>query len=156
LLTSEENDDVRKRIIYSLRNKTSLPELFTDDKLGDIDFEFNDFIVNVDIKSKLLSLKSAPKAFNVDKMLEFLSSDTSVYLIFLVGISENNKIKTELVSIFDVDIMKSTRFQTHWAGRDSRGVAQFNGDVLDKIIKSGKNKIDIEYAKKWLKNLIDS
>ena len=78
-------------------------------------------------------LNSAPKAFNIDKLLEFLSNDKTIYMIFLIGVTEDEDVLTHLCTIFDNQLLSGTIIQFHWAGRNSRGVAQYNGSVLDCI-----------------------
>jgi hypothetical protein len=43
----------------------------------------------------------------------------------------------------------------HWAGRNSRGVSQFSGQVLDNLIKSPNNNIDIEKSKEFIKHIME-
>jgi hypothetical protein len=63
---------------------------------------------------------------------------------------------THLCTIFDNQLLSGTIIQFHWAGRNSRGVAQYNGSVLDSVIKSRSNEINIDSAKVWLQKLIES
>ena len=84
----------------------------------------------VDIKTKLLDRASAPKAYNLDKMLRLLAQPDSVFAFFFVGLdAAHHAVHTRLVSIFDPVILRATRIQTHWAGRQSRGVTQLTGDL---------------------------
>jgi hypothetical protein len=60
-----------------------------------------------------------------------LAMDRSVFEFFFIGLHAETKIiKTALVSIFDPTILRATRIQTHWAGRNSRGVTQLTGDLM--------------------------
>jgi len=98
--------------------------------LDDLTFEIPAGRITVDIKTKLLDRASAPKAYNIDKMLRLLATNGSVFEFFFIGIHAEDKIiKTALVSIFDPTILRATRIQTHWAGRNSRGVTQLTGDM---------------------------
>jgi len=84
----------------------------------------------VDIKTKLLDRASAPKAYNIDKMLRLLADGDTVFAFFFIGLNAADQtISTRLVSIFDPVILRATRIQTHWAGRQSRGVTQLTGDM---------------------------
>jgi hypothetical protein len=98
--------------------------------LDDLTFETSVGRITVDIKTKLLDRGSAPKAYNIDKMLRLLAVGGSVFEFFFIGLHADDRIiKTALVSIFDPTIIRATRIQTHWAGRDSRGVTQLTGDI---------------------------
>jgi Leucine-rich repeat (LRR) protein len=121
-----ENVNIRgnkiEQIITGALNKHNLDDLI---------FETNKWQITVDIKTKLLDRASAPKAYNVDKMLRLLAMDRSVFEFFFIGLHAETKIiKTALVSIFDPTILRATRIQTHWAGRNSRGVTQLTGDLM--------------------------
>ena len=84
----------------------------------------------VDIKTKLLDRHSAPKAYNIDKMLRLLAEGDTVFAFFFIGLdAAHHTISTRLVSIFDPVILRATRIQHHWAGRQSRGVTQLTGDL---------------------------
>ena len=100
-------------------------------------------------------LASAPKGYNLDKILEFLSDENSVFMIFFVGIDYTQKnIKTSLITMFQSDLIDNTVIQTHWAGRNSRGVSQFNGVAIKRIILNGDNTIDILKAKAFLERIV--
>jgi len=111
--------------------------------------------VKIDIKTKILTLASSPKAYNIDKVLKELATGKTVFSFFFIGIDiEANTIKTCLVSIFDQTILRATRVQFHWAGRNSRGVTQLTGD-FSPIFDSGFSEaIDTFSAEKFLKKLI--
>jgi len=111
------------------------------------------------VKTKIMVLNSNPKAYNIDKILEFLSHDKSVYLFFFVGIdtSANQRIaKTVLISMFQKDLMDSTILIKHWAGRNSRGVSQLDGEVVHKLILHPKSNIVLSEAEEFLVKLLDT
>lgn len=60
-------------------------------------------------------LQSNPKAYNIDKVLDFLSSDESVFLFYFIGIEPSRIVNQSLVSIFQKDLLNSTIIQSHWA-----------------------------------------
>ena len=126
----------------------------TDQGLGDYRRVFDGFVTETDIKTKVLFLQSAPKAYNIDKLLRFLSEEESVYLLFLIGIAEDDEIHTKLISVFDSELLDATKVQFHWAGRSSRGVTQFDGHELEKIIFSNQITIDAGKATEYLEYLI--
>lgn len=100
-------------------------------RLDDLVFSLdNGFQLIIDIKTKLLDRASAPKAYNIDKMLSSLSHPGSVFAFLFVGLDISRQLSlSRLVSIFDPVIINATRVQTHWAGRASRGVTQLTGDM---------------------------
>lgn len=112
--------------------------------------------VMVDIKTKILTLTSSPKGYNIDKLLMSLCNGNTVFSFFFVGMDlETNTINTRLISIFDHVILKATRIQFHWAGRRSRGVTQLTGD-FKKIFDSNYPEIIlIEEAQQFLQRLLD-
>ena len=42
---------------------------------------------------------------------------------------------TVLASVYHKNLLDSTIFQQHWAGRSSRGVAQYNGSVINRMLQ---------------------
>ena len=101
-------------------------------------------------------LDGNPKAYNVDKLLEYLANDKSVYMIYLLGIGSNGNIVARLCSVFDERLIKSTNLLHHWAGRNSRGVAQFIGHGLEQILEDRDiPQISETVAENFIQNLID-
>ena len=77
-------------------------------------------------------------------------------MIYLLGIDENKNIVARLVSAFDERLIGATNLQQHWAGRNSRGVAQFNGKALVSILEQDNGSSINHYeAQAFLKQLID-
>ena len=102
----------------------------------------------------MLFLGSNPKAYNIDKLLKFLAKDNSVYLLFFVGVDKDKSISTFLCPVFDKKLLDSTVIISHWAGRNSKGVAQFYGENIGYIIKNQFIDIDEEVAHKFLDKLL--
>lgn len=152
LITSDDPRTIRA-LTKSLRDGTLL-SINTDQCLGDYGRVFNSFVTETDIKTKVLFLQSAPKAYSIDKVLQFLSEEESVYLLFLIGIAEDDDIHTKLISVFDSELLDATKVQFHWAGRSSRGVTQFDGHVLGDIIYSDETTIETDKAIDYLEYLI--
>lgn len=112
--------------------------------------------VKIDIKTKILTLTSSPKAYNIDKTLKALSDGNTVVSFFFIGVNpEEEAIKTCLVSIFDRTILNATRVQFHWAGRNSRGVTQLAGDLQSLFEPNFVELIDASRAQAFLQKLID-
>jgi hypothetical protein len=135
-------------------NQASLPKFRTEDDLGDYKKIFDAFYTKTDIKTKVMFLNSNPKAYNIDKMLHFLSIPKSVFLFYFIDIEINKSLNTYLISMFDERIIASTRIQTHWAGRNSRGVTQLEGKVVNDIIINPINMFNLEKAKEFLNSIV--
>lgn len=153
LITS--TDDLRSVLVDALHTGTPLPEIYTADKLGDYERNFDDFYTETDIKTKVLFLSSNPKGYNIDKLLSFLATERSVYLIYVVAINEHKRISTRLCSMYNYQILNGTRIIKHWAGRNSRGVTQYDGNALESTIFDFDNCIDIHKAESFIRYCID-
>lgn len=154
LITSA--DDLRGVLINALHTGSPLPEIYTSDELGDYKRNFESFNTQTDIKTKVLFLSSNPKGYNIDKLLSFLATEKSVYLIYVVAIDEHKHISTRLCSMFNRQILDGTRIIKHWAGRNSRGVTQYDGKVMENIISDFENVIDAAKAKTFIKACINA
>lgn len=154
LITSA--DDLRGVLIDALHTGRPLPEIYTADKLGDYERNFNDFDTETDIKTKVLFLSSNPKGYNIDKLLSFLAAERSVYLIYVVAIDEHKHISTRLCSMYNRQILNGTRIIKHWAGRNSRGVTQYDGNALESTIYDFDSSIDTIDAENFIKGCIEA
>jgi len=125
-------------------------------RLDDLAFELsNKMKLNIDVKTKLLDRASAPKAYNIDKMLAFLSKPDSVSCLLFIGLdSKQQEVKTQMVSIFDATIVKATCIQVLWAGRLSRGVTQLSGDLSKIFTADYRPKVDIKGGQALLENFL--
>ena len=148
LITSE--DDLKATIVRCLHDRLPLPEIFTADKLEDYDREFECYHTKTDIKTKVLFLSSNPKGYNIDKILSFLAQEKSIYLIYVVAIDDKNFIQTQLCSMFNRQLLSGTRIISHWAGRNSRGVTQYDGKALEDIISNFDDSIDYDMAQNFI------
>ena len=99
-------------------------------------------------------LNSNPKAYNLDKMLEFLAHDRSVFMFYFVGVDADKVVNTVLVSMFQADLLRSTILLRHWAGRNSRGVTQFEGKMINDLIVTPTSRIDEAESLDFLKKVI--
>ncbi len=150
-----DDDSMRDKVIDYLKNSSDFPKMVTRNGVGDYAKSYQSYHIETDVKTKIMTLASAPKGYNLDKMLEFLSKDDSVFMLFLVGIDyEHKSIKTKLISIFQETLIANTAVQEHWAGRNSRGVTQFSGEAIKRIIMNEGNKIDIGRAKVFLEKVL--
>lgn len=126
-------------------------------ELGDLKYNMGDrkHLV-VDIKTKLLDRASAPKAYNIDKMLSFLSEPNSVFAFLIIGVSLSDQtVSARLLPIFDTVLLQATGVQHHWAGRTSRGVTQLSGRFGRASAVDYVPSIDVVESERFLKKLVD-
>jgi hypothetical protein len=154
LITSA--DDLRNVLIDALHTGRPLPEIYTADELGDYERNFEDFDTETDIKTKVLFLSSNPKGYNIDKLLSFLAMERSVYLIYVVAIDEHRHISTRLCSMYNRQILNGTRIIRHWAGRNSRGVTQYDGSALESTIFEFDCSINSYVAEQFIRTCIEA
>lgn len=154
-LIAGKDDELRNQIIEGLKNPNhNIPQFKTDNKLGDYHKVYDDYITETDIKTKIMVLNSNPKAYNLDKMLEFLAEDGTVFLFYFIGIDPKEITNTTLISIFQTKLLSKTFVHKHWAGRNSRGVTQFEGKTVSELLYSGDNDIDRESALVFLNEVL--
>ncbi len=164
-----ENVNIRGRLIEHLitnendinlsdlkKIESQLPVYDTKNGLGDYVREFPNRKTYTDIKTKIMYLGSNPKAYNVDKFLECMGEGNSVFMFYFIGIDENGLANCVLYSVYDKKLIDATIFQFHWAGRSTRGVAQFNGNSLSNIIRSESvvHEINSEQCHSFLEDLL--
>jgi len=112
--------------------------------------------VLIDIKTKILTLASSPKGYNIDKVLRSLGTGNTVFCFFFIGLNlEAQTLSNRLISILDTSILNATRIQFHWAGRNSKGVTQLTGDLSSIFLSSYSESVDIDQAKIFLQRLIE-
>jgi hypothetical protein len=154
-LIAGENETLRQELIVALKAGTKgLPKFKTENALGDYQRRFAAFDTETDVKTKIMILSSNPKAYNLDKMLEFLANPRSVFMFYFVGVDPGKMVSTVLVSMFQKKLLASTIVLRHWSGRNSRGVTQFEGKAINDLIISPKSGIDEVRAKEFLMQII--
>ncbi len=142
-LIAGEDESMRQQLISALQDGSrGIPRFKTDNTLGDYHRNFEAFDTETDVKTKIMILNSNPKAYNLDKMLEYLAVDRSVFMFYFVGIDPGKTLDTVLTSIFQIDLLRSTILLRHWSGRNSRGEAQFRGNTINDLIVSPNSAID--------------
>lgn len=156
LITGEDSQILLKIANGIVDNEVNLPVVKTGNKLGDYFTKLNNFVIATDIKSKLMELSSNPKAYNLDKLLEFLSQEGTVLMFFFVGISNTGHVQSTLQSMFQEELLDSTTFIKHWSGRNSRGVAQFDGNVIHGLFKKSAQKIDVRASELFLERMLNT
>lgn len=107
-----------------------------------------------DVKTKIMILSSNPKAYNLDKMLEFMATDRSVFMFYFVGVDPGKIVNTVLVSMFQEKLLRATILLKHWAGRNSRGVSQFEGRTINELIAKPESVINAGEARRFLERVI--
>ena len=154
-LIAGEDERLRQEIISALREpKGGIPQFKTENALGDYTREFAEYRTETDVKTKIMILNSNPKAYNLDKMLEFLASERSVFMFYFVGVEPKEIVNTVLISIFQKRLLESTVLLRHWAGRKSRGVSQFEGKTISQLILSPETGIDEIQSENFLLQIL--
>lgn len=155
-LIAGEDDRLRQEIINALQKRSNgIPPFKTKNALGDYTREFREFLTETDVKTKIMILHSNPKAYNLDKALEFLASERSVFMFYFVGIEPVRIVNTVLVSMFQEKLMNATILLKHWAGRNSRGVSQFEGKAIGQLILSPETIINEENSIRFLDHVLE-
>lgn len=156
LITADDSE--RQRIVQNLKDlENALPTYDTKNGLGDYCRVFESVNTLTDIKTKVVYLNSNPKAYNIDKFLRQMADGKSVFLFYFIGVDEQGVFRTLLCSVYHGKLVENTILQFHWAGRSSRGAAQFNGSALDDMLHDPtfKNEIDVQKSEHFLRNLIE-
>ena len=154
-LIAGDDDRLRQDLVVALRDRSKgLPQFKTENTLGDYARNFERFSTETDVKTKIMILASNPKAYNLDKMLEFLAVPKSVFMFYFVGVDPHKIVNTVLVSMFQTKLLGSTILLKHWAGRNSRGVSQFEGKTISSLILAPDGEIDTDAASAFLTKII--
>lgn len=155
-LIAGDDEKLRQDLIVALKSgDKGLPQFKTENSLGDYTRDFGKFFTETDVKTKIMILSSNPKAYNLDKMLEFLSSERSVFMFYFVGVDPTKIVNTVLISMFQIKLLKSTVLLKHWAGRNSRGVTQFEGKTINRLIQNPETDVNEATAVKFLEEIIE-
>ena len=155
-LIAGEDEKLKQILVDELQknsNYANCPKMKHD--FGDYSRLFEEYQTETDIKTKIMIQNSNPKAYNLDKLLEFLAKEKSVFMFYFIGLEPNKIVSQVLVNIFQEDLLDSTILLHHWAGRNSRGVSQFNGKIVHNLILKPNNKIDIQKSQIFLNNIIE-
>lgn len=124
-------------------------------ELGDVVLPLGNGELVIDVKTKLLDRASAPKAYNVDKLLRLLAHPGSVLAFFMIGVDgDRGEVSGRLLTILDDALRNSTVVRHHWAGRGSRGVTQLSGNFGQALSPDYQPSIDLNGSESFLKELI--
>lgn len=154
-LIAGENEKLRQELVVALKGGgKGIPQFKTENTLGDYQRIFDAYHTETDVKTKIMILNSNPKAYNLDKILEFLAHEKSVFMFYFVGVDPTKIVATVLISMFQVKLLESTILLRHWAGRNSRGVTQFEGKTINSLILKPDSQIDETAAVAFLEKII--
>jgi hypothetical protein len=154
-LIAGEDESLRKQLVSALKaGNRGIPQFRTNNTLGDYERRFDACDTQTDVKTKIMVLNSNPKAYNLDKMLEFLARDRSVFMFYFVGVDPGRLVNTVLISMFEKNLLRSTILLRHWSGRNSRGVSQFEGKTINDLIVLPRSAIDEGESLQFLKRII--
>lgn len=124
-------------------------------ELGDLVRPLGNGRLVIDIKTKLLDRASAPKAYNIDKMLTFLAEPGSVFAFFMIGVDiHEGSVSARLLPVLESALLEATCIQHHWAGRASRGVTQLSGQFGRASAPNYRPVIDLDRARSFLDRLL--
>jgi len=155
-LISGEDEALRQELVAALKaGNKGLPRFKTANTLGDYTRAFPAYDTETDVKTKIMILSSNPKAYNLDKMLEFLTNSRSVFMFYFVGVDPGKIVNTVLVSMFQEKLLRATILLKHWSGRNSRGVTQFEGAAINDLIVQPVFAINTDEAGQFLHRVID-
>jgi hypothetical protein len=155
-LIAGEDERLRQELIAALiAGNRGIPAFKTENKLGDYSRVFPTFDTETDVKTKIMILASNPKAYNLDKMLQFLARQRSVFMFYFVGVDPGKIVNTVLVSMFQRSLLDATILLKHWSGRNSRGVTQFEGHAINRLIECPAYNIDQQQAVSFLKQVVE-
>ena len=154
-LIAGDDEMLRQELIAALKmGNRGLPQFKTENALGDYQRVFEEFHTETDVKTKIMILHSNPKAYNIDKMLEFLSMDQSVFMFYFVGVDPGKIVDAVLVSMFQRNLLTATILLRHWSGRNSRGVTQLEGRTIGNLILKPDYGIDNEQSVRFLETIM--
>ncbi len=153
-LIAGKDEKLRQALISALKaGDKGIPQFKTENDLGDYQKIFKDYHTETDVKTKIMILNSNPKAYNLDKILEFLALEKSVFMFYFVGVGPEI-VSTILISMFQERLLESTILLKHWSGRNSRGVTQFEGKAINSLILKPEFQIDKAKAAAFLEKII--
>jgi hypothetical protein len=126
-------------------------------RLDDLVFSIRrDLRVLVDVKTKVLTLQSNPKGFNIDKYLRALSEGNTAFSFFFVGVDPGAQaVRTGFASTLDETVINATHVQFHWAGRNTRGVTQLTRDLSTVFAPGFRERVNLQRARVFLQELME-
>lgn len=155
-LIAGDDEELKQKLTEEITTEYSIaPVVRTKNTLGDYLKDFDCYDTATDIKTKIMILNSNPKAYNIDKFLEFMSKEKTVLMFYFIGVDATKIVNTTLVSVYQENLINTTAVQSHWAGRNSRGVTQFEGASIHNLINNpNNNTINKENALAFLEKIM--
>jgi hypothetical protein len=154
-LIAGDNEVLRQELVSALQaGDKGIPQFKTENALGDYQKIFKNFRTETDVKTKIMILNSNPKAYNLDKILEFLALEQSVFMFYFVGFEPTKIVNTVLISMFQEKLLETTILLKHWSGKNSRGVTQFEGKTINSLILKPEFQIDEVKSVAFLETII--
>ena len=154
-LIAGQDEALRQELVAVLKDgNKGIPIFKTENSLGDYTRNFPGYDTETDVKTKIMILSSNPKAYNLDKMLEFLTNSRSIFMFYFVGVDPGKLVNTVLVSMFQAKLLRSTILLKHWSGRNSRGVSQFEGVAINDLIMNPDSSISVGEACAFLQRVM--
>jgi hypothetical protein len=151
-----DDENLKNQLVSDITKEyNKLPAFKTENTLGDYVRVFDNHHTETDVKTKIVLLNSNPKAYNIDKFLEFHNRSNTVFLFYFIGIDAEKIFNNILISVYQKDLVKSTILLRHWAGRNSRGVTQFEGSTILKLLEKPSIEIDKKIAMDFIDKLYD-
>lgn len=150
--------DQRNELLKNIQDiEINLPVYDSKNGLGDYVKTFDNQKTLTDIKTKIIYLNSNPKAFNIDKFLQTMAEDNTIFMFYFIGIDEKGIFNSILTSVFHNMLIDATTFQHHWSGRNTRGATQFIGKQINSLLSEEefKNQIDKNKSKKFLEFFLE-
>jgi hypothetical protein len=151
-----DDENLKAQLVSDITEEyNKLPAFKTENTLGDYVRVFDNHHTETDVKTKVVLLNSNPKAYNIDKFLEFHNRSNTIFFFYFIGIDAEKIFNNILISVFQKDLLKSTILLRHWTGRNSRGVTQFEGSTIHKLLETPSTEIDEKIAKEFIQKLYD-
>lgn len=157
LITADEA--TRTDILKELTTNNGVPPRYdSKNGLGDYIRHFSDTDAYIDIKTKVITLSSNPKGYNIDDFLFLMAKGNSVLLFFFIGLDKTGICCTRLCSVYHKELLGNTHIQHHWSGRATRGEIQVKEKAIKSILRQEgfANEIDLKEGRDFLKQLLDS
>ncbi|MBU0489358.1 MAG: hypothetical protein KKA07_11430 [Bacteroidetes bacterium] len=153
-LIAGDNEKLKSQLVIDINEEyNKLPGFKTDNTLGDYVRIFENHHTETDVKTKLVLLNSNPKAYYIDKFLEYHNKENTVFFFYFIGINAKQIFSKKLISVYQENLIGSTILLKHWAGRNYRGVTQFVGTTIQNLLEHPNNNINKEKSVDFLNRL---
>lgn len=122
--------------------------------LGDILFAYGR--IAVDIKARKAGVPSSPKAVNVQKLVDHLSTGPGAALYFMVTVDvAKGTLSCNLIQMLHPDLLPHYWHDVRWSGRGSLGTLSFKGDLSSVLSEPERLELDPAAAVAKLQALLE-